>query len=88
MHSLNEAIYISRGKYIARMDSDDISHPKRFEYQLEWLESTQYDIGGTFIELLINNQAIKKKLPMHIRSNQARSIIWNSSCTWLSNDEN
>jgi glycosyltransferase involved in cell wall biosynthesis len=63
VHSLNEAISISRGNYIARMDSDDISHPKRLEYQLDWIKSTQYDIGGTFIELLIHDQTIKKQYP-------------------------
>lgn len=63
VYSLNEAISFSRGNYIARMDSDDVSHPKRLEYQLDWIESSQYDIGGTYIELLINDQPIKKKYP-------------------------
>ena len=33
---LNYGISKSRGEYIARQDSDDISHKKRFELQLEW----------------------------------------------------
>lgn len=37
--SLNECIKLARGKYIARMDSDDISLPKRLEKQVEFLES-------------------------------------------------
>ncbi|MEQ4894891.1 glycosyltransferase family A protein, partial [Escherichia coli] len=35
--TLNEAISLSRGNYIARMDADDISHPLRLEKQLNFL---------------------------------------------------
>jgi len=37
--SLNRAIEVSRGVYIARMDSDDISLPYRLKLQTEYLES-------------------------------------------------
>lgn len=37
--SLNLGIKKSRGKYIARMDSDDISCPKRLQYQFDYLEA-------------------------------------------------
>ena len=36
--SLNKAISISRGEYIARMDADDISHPRRLEVEVAFLE--------------------------------------------------
>lgn len=36
--SLNEAIGISRGRYIARMDHDDICLPERLERQLDYME--------------------------------------------------
>lgn len=35
---LNQAIMMSRGKYFARMDHDDISHPERFARQIAFLE--------------------------------------------------
>lgn len=35
---LNEAIDLARGKYFARMDQDDVSHPERFELQVKTLE--------------------------------------------------
>lgn len=38
-YSLNSCIRLARGKYIARMDADDVSLPKRFQYQYEFLES-------------------------------------------------
>lgn len=37
--SLNIGFQVSRGKYIARMDSDDISLPDRFEKQYAFMES-------------------------------------------------
>ena len=36
--SLNQAIKISKGKYLARMDADDISLPERFEKQVDYME--------------------------------------------------
>ncbi len=36
--SLNKAIQIAKGKYIARMDADDIAFPKRLEHQFNYLE--------------------------------------------------
>lgn len=38
-HSLNKAIEMSRGKYIARMDADDIAVPSRFQAQYDYLEA-------------------------------------------------
>lgn len=36
--SLNEGIKIARGKYIARMDADDVAHPTRIEKQVNFME--------------------------------------------------
>lgn len=36
--SLNKGIDLAQGKYIARMDADDISMPKRFEKQIAFME--------------------------------------------------
>ena len=36
--SLNKGLDYATGKYIARMDSDDISHPTRFEKQYDYME--------------------------------------------------
>ena len=37
--SLNKGLEIARGKYIARMDADDISKPERLTRQYEYMES-------------------------------------------------
>jgi glycosyltransferase involved in cell wall biosynthesis len=36
---LNQSIDHARGKYIARMDADDVAYPERFERQVRYLES-------------------------------------------------
>ncbi len=38
-YSLNQCIALARGKYIARMDADDISKENRLQIQYEYLES-------------------------------------------------
>ena len=46
--SLNIGIRNAKGKYIARMDADDISHVKRLEIQLEYMEQhPEVDVSGT-----------------------------------------
>lgn len=37
--SLNDALQVSHGKYIARTDADDFSYPDRFKKQIEFLEN-------------------------------------------------
>ena len=37
-YGLNEAMKLAKGKYLARMDADDISHPTRFSKQFKFLE--------------------------------------------------
>lgn len=50
VYSLNEGISLARGKWIARMDADDISLPCRFERQLFWLEQTGSDMCGSWVQ--------------------------------------
>jgi glycosyltransferase involved in cell wall biosynthesis len=35
---LNQGLKLARGRFIARMDADDISHPKRLELQIKLME--------------------------------------------------
>ncbi|NRT73686.1 glycosyltransferase [Clostridium beijerinckii] len=53
--TLNEGITLSKGEYIARMDADDISNPKRFEVQVEFMEKNKdYGVASTFINIFGN----------------------------------
>lgn len=45
---LNEGIDLAQGKYIARMDADDVAFPGRFEAQVAYLENhPEVDLLGT-----------------------------------------
>lgn len=52
---LNQAIAMSKGKYFARMDGDDISYPERIQTQVEYLEEhPEIDLLGT--QIIVFNQ--------------------------------
>jgi glycosyltransferase involved in cell wall biosynthesis len=55
VYSLNEGILKAKGKYIARMDADDVSDISRLESQIEYIEKHNLDIcGGHY--LLIDDE--------------------------------
>ena len=56
--SLNEGIGRAKGKYIARMDADDISLPRRFEEQINFISKENLDICGTFVELFNKDKVL------------------------------
>lgn len=53
VYSLNKGLYLAQGEYIARMDCDDISLPKRLEKQLQFL-NTNSNVGtiGTWVQVI------------------------------------
>ena len=52
-YALNQCIASARGKYLARMDADDISHPKRFEEEISFLKDhPEYMWCGTNCKLV------------------------------------
>jgi len=57
---LNYGIHKSKGDFIARQDSDDISHEKRFELQLKWFQKKTKK-NMTKVLCGTNGYAINKK---------------------------
>ncbi|ROQ90782.1 glycosyltransferase family 2 protein [Desulfosoma caldarium] len=46
--ALNTLIASSRGRWLARMDDDDWSHPQRLARQLAWMRAQKVDVAGTW----------------------------------------
>lgn len=63
-YRLNQGIGLAKGKYIARMDDDDISHPNRLKYQLEFLEKNPfYDLISSKCLTISKNNEVIGELP-------------------------
>lgn len=60
--TLNKLIKLAKGKYIARMDSDDIALPERIEKQVYFLENN-YDIDFCGTKPFWINEQNKKRSP-------------------------
>ena len=61
--TLNRAIPLAKGEYIARQDADDVSFPLRFQKQIAYLDS-HLDVGmvGTAAEIWIGNKRSNRLL--------------------------
>lgn len=63
--SLNKAIDLSCGEYIARMDADDISLPERFEKQVRLLDlDSDLMVVGSAAYYINNNSQVKSLVRM------------------------
>lgn len=66
IHSLNIGLKEAKGKYIARMDGDDISLPDRFQKQLEILENnSDIKVCGCWLQRFGNSVEIIKHKEFH-----------------------
>lgn len=66
-YSRNLAIKMSKGKYIAIMDADDIAHPERLEAQLVYLENhPEISFCCSYADIIDDNNLStgQKKLPL------------------------
>jgi len=53
VHALNLGVSLAKGKYIARMDSDDISRNDRFQKQVDFLDKNkEYGMVGSACDIL------------------------------------
>lgn len=63
IYSLNIGFNVAKGKYIARMDADDIMEPTRLSKQLKFMEShPDIDICGCFITIFNKSGVIGTQL--------------------------
>ena len=63
--SLNRAISAAKGKYIARMDADDIANAERLQLEIEYIEKHQVDMVATNAIIVDeNSQEIRKGISL------------------------
>ncbi|MFD1000113.1 glycosyltransferase family 2 protein [Ohtaekwangia kribbensis] len=76
---LNLGLRKARGKYIARMDADDIAHPYRFQKQYEFLEQNkEYILCGTNFKIVDRDQIVK--LPSDDEEIKLKLLYINAFC--------
>ncbi|MCJ7773765.1 MAG: glycosyltransferase, partial [Desulfobacterales bacterium] len=81
--SLNIGLKLAKGKYIARMDADDISHPSRFAKQLDFMEKhPEIGITGTAYEVIDEKGKIIDRLSQPTEDDYIRwqTLFYNSFC--------
>ncbi len=76
--SLNEALKICKGEYIARMDSDDYSLKDRLQIQVDFLENNKnIDICGTYAKRFGDRNDYIIDLFNEIQDKKAELFIYN-----------
>jgi len=79
--SLNRGIGIARGKYIARMDADDLSLPYRFEIQVGFLDShPEYAILGSSYLLIDQEGRTLSLVKVPVEDSQIRENLLKQNC--------
>ena len=76
--SRNRGLQIARGEYVAYMDSDDISHPSRFEKQINYLKANpDVQACGCWLQCFGKSSHIIKHKETH-EEIQAQLLLKNS----------
>lgn len=76
---LNQGIDLARGKFIARMDADDIAFPMRLARQLEYLEThTEVDLLGTRAIVFHDDGSVVGLLPFAQSHKEICARPWNN----------
>lgn len=75
--SLNKALSESKGRYIARMDADDISYPRRFEIQALFLDKNpSYDLCFPIMDVMNESGEITKIGKYIPKQNSQDCLVW------------
>lgn len=78
--SLNNALKLSKGKYILRMDADDWAYPERFALQIELMKThPNVVVSGSYIEVCDSQLKIKYIRRYHHDDKSIRKHIFRYS---------
>ncbi len=82
--SLNKAVVIASGDYIARMDADDICLPERLQLQTQWLDDNPSTAVVASFNILIDEngheQGFSEKDRRYVTASQIRSRMPKENC--------
>jgi glycosyltransferase involved in cell wall biosynthesis len=74
---LNQAIDLARGRYLARMDADDVCYPERLERQVAFLEAhAEVDLLGTGAMVFAGNGVPVGLFPVRPRHEEICARPW------------
>ena len=75
--SLNKGLRLCKGRYIARMDADDISLPERFRLQHDFLNNNpQIGVCGTLVEKIDKNNKKIGRIKLFCSSKDLRDSVY------------
>lgn len=78
-NSLNKALKNVTGKFVARMDADDISLTNRLEKQYEFLKNTGYDMCGANVACFIDGPDFKN-IEFPEKSESINKLLFVKNC--------
>lgn len=79
--SLNKALALAKGKYIARQDADDLSLSERLEKQVSYLEShSSVGLLGTSYEVISNDGQVLTVERMPTQNKVLQKKLLNQNC--------
>ena len=78
--SLNKALKLAHGKYIARMDADDWSYPERLKLQVQLMEHhPEVVVSGSYIEVCDSHLNTKYIRKYHLNDKNIRKHLFRYS---------
>lgn len=91
-NTLNEGVALARGRYIARMDQDDIAFPDRMLLQVAYLEShPEIDLVGSSAVVFSDSGECHGCLPVEVAHQEITRAPWNGiplpHPTWMGRQE-
>ncbi len=80
--TLNRCITMAKGKYIARLDDDDVSYPSRLQKQVEYMEEhPDVVLCGTHYDRIIDGETVHTDTPPVFSDEQMKfSLVFDNLC--------
>jgi len=74
---LNQSLFLSKGKYFARMDGDDIAYPERLKTQVAYLEAhPEIDLVGSRVLIFCGNGYVVGTYPFRENHAEICRRLW------------